>query len=440
MHTVPLNLGGLEIYLASHSPIETFGLPDGARLIELGDGTAVINRGGGVELLPPIQPEPVSPASHAASQPSSAAGEVRTGYLLPIAGLTAFLALAGLTVGTLTGTLAQITRGMFPNNTPPVIAAQQGSDGGLEAAVTSTPTPQIRTPTPQPTYTPTATATPRPTATPVPDPFGLRANKFKPVTDVSQVQFIVDYFDQKLMGTNLIGHDVPVKISAKEEFARVAKIYVPKLDPERQFAFGTWDNIINGKAIGYKIHIQSGRPLWEVVNALCDEGAKAHSITNNPNILGNNYRDNLVNEASSLPFQRACTFVLEPSGYDAFRIAKTRSNETYISNTLLPFYLVPKGDRFDGVLAVPWVAARELGLDALLERPDKRLSIDEELELFRHINSKSPDYWRAKLNTNPPDFEAIRQISIARLTPSIREDTSAYNIIFPIGLISFYAP
>ncbi len=315
-------------------------------------------------------------------------------------------------------------------------AAGDHNSTGLEEEIEATPTEE---PTPELTVhvPPTATSTPQSN----PDPLGLRANKFVPVTDASQVQDIVDYFQEHLMGRKLIGTGVPIKISSEDEFTKAAKIYVPKLDPKRQFAFGAWNNIIDGQVIGYKIYIRSGRPLWEVVRYLCNESAKAHSITSNPNILGNNYSDNLVNEASSLPFERACILTLEQLGYDAFSIAKTRSNETYISNTLLPFYLVPKGDRFDGVLAIPWVAARELGLlDALLERPNKRLSIDEELKLFEHINSKSPAYWREKLNADPPEFETIRQISIARLTPGIRDDTGSYSIIFPIGLISFYAP
>ncbi|MBI2142136.1 hypothetical protein HYU15_01445, partial [Candidatus Woesearchaeota archaeon] len=118
-------MDGRVLHLASHSSIETSGLPDGARLIELGDGTAVINRGGGIELLPPIQPEPVSPASRVVSKPSYEEGHVRTGYILPL-GLAAVIA-AGMALVALTGTLAQITRGILPNNTPPVIAAQQGS-------------------------------------------------------------------------------------------------------------------------------------------------------------------------------------------------------------------------------------------------------------------------------------------------------------------------
>ncbi|MBI2142349.1 hypothetical protein HYU15_02565, partial [Candidatus Woesearchaeota archaeon] len=125
MYTSQLDLGGRVLHLASHSPIETSGLPDGARLIELQGGSAFINRQGGIEVLPPRQPAPVSPVSSAVSEPRYEEGHVRTGYILPL-GLAAVIA-AGMALVALTGTLAQITRGILPNNTPPVIAAQQGS-------------------------------------------------------------------------------------------------------------------------------------------------------------------------------------------------------------------------------------------------------------------------------------------------------------------------
>gem|GEM_PF-4183964 len=45
MHIAPLNLEERTSYLAGQVHIETFGLPDGASLIDLGDGMAMINRG-----------------------------------------------------------------------------------------------------------------------------------------------------------------------------------------------------------------------------------------------------------------------------------------------------------------------------------------------------------------------------------------------------------
>ncbi len=317
---------------------------------------------------------------------------------------------------------------------PPANAAESHENSGLTAVIDSTPTPE-------PTYALAPTYTPEPTPTdtsmPIPDPLGLRANKFVPVTDASQVQDIVDYFQESLMGGKLIGREVPIKISDEDEFINAARIYVSQLDPKRQFAFGAWDTIINNVVIGYKIYILSGRPLFETVNRLCDEGAKAYAITNNPGILGPNYKDNLVAEASALPFQRACHFTLEEVGHDSFRVAKTRSNEQYILNTLLPFAFA-QDNLFNEILPVSWAAADELGLVPVLQsQPNMKLSVEDEMGLYRHINSKPPSYWRARIRNSPIDLAPIEEIILPRLTPGIRHDEIGR---FTITRREFYAP
>ncbi|GEM_PF-6266021 len=260
---------------------------------------------------------------------------------------------------------------------------------------------------------------PLPTATPR-DFLGMGRNKFMRITNLAQVQDLIDYYERRLTGRSLIGHTVPVVfVDNNDEWLRLFASPPSSpydMDPKRQLSF------LLGRGEKYSIYIRAGRPLWEVVAALCHESGGAYYIDDWLHKPGGK-PDILIGEAAGLVFSGACLSVLREAGYDA-SVSKNPENEAIVRGNISSLSSEPNlFGPFRDVVLTAWAAADDLRfIDGLARSPGKRLGPTKQMELYRHLIAHDGQYFAPMIRSLAQDkakMGAIEDIVTGRLVPGL---------------------
>ncbi|MBI2574786.1 hypothetical protein HYV82_02790 [Candidatus Woesearchaeota archaeon] len=256
-------------------------------------------------------------------------------------------------------------------------AEEPQNEVSIEATVTPEPEEYVQ----EPTYTPTATATPKPTATPLPeDPLGIwRFVQENPITtDVSQIQPFIDYADKTARGTNTIGHSMRIRLLPEEEFLQewVKRGGYEFWGVAKPAAFTPYE-VETGRPA---IYLPKGEPFVKTLYNAFNESGKAYYLERN---YANAF-NKVVSEATGIAGERALSEAIrQATGFDIY---KQRSSSAVTLASIVT--RAERGDAsvFQLALLANWVAAQNTGLMPVLqERPDGRLTVEEEMMIHAYL-------------------------------------------------------